>query len=229
MIKITFPDNSVREYNEGVTAFEIATGISPRLAKEVLSASVNDEVWDLTRPIHSDASLKLHKWDEPEAKHAFWHSSAHLMAQALELLYPGIKFGIGPDIENGFYYDVDPGEGVVISENDLPLIEKKMKELASENNRLTREEISKKDALKFFSDKGDEYKLELINELEDGTITLYKLGDFTDLCRGPHLTDTAKIKGNKAIKSGRCILEGRRKTKDDDPYLWYYLPEAGHA
>ena len=213
MIKITFPDNSVREYDKGITAFEIATGISPGLAKEVLSASVNGEVWDLNRPITTDAHIRLHKWDEAEAKHAFWHSSAHLMAQALEILYPGIKFGIGPDIENGFYYDVDPGEGRVIGENDLPLIEKKMKELAGQNNRLTREEISKKDALKLFTDKGDEYKVELINELEDGSITLYKLGAFTDLCRGPHLYDTSKIKAIKLLSLAGAYWRGDEKRK----------------
>ncbi|MEE4117127.1 MAG: threonine--tRNA ligase [Marinilabiliaceae bacterium] len=213
MIKITFPDNSVREYDKGITAFDIATGISPGLAKEVLSASVNGEVWDLSRPITTDAHIRLHKWDEAEAKHAFWHSSAHLMAQALEILYPGIKFGIGPDIENGFYYDVDPGEGRVIGENDLPLIEKKMKELAGQNNRLTREEISKKDALKLFTDKGDEYKVELINELEDGSITLYKLGAFTDLCRGPHLYDTSKIKAIKLLSLAGAYWRGDEKRK----------------
>ncbi len=213
MIKIIFPDKSVREYKSGITAYEIASDISPRLAKEVISASINDNVWDLARPIESDSSIKLHKWDDAEAKMTFWHSSAHLMAQALEILYPGMKFGIGPDIENGFYYDVDPGDGVVISEADLQVIEKKMIELARENNPIIREEISKKDALKLFTDKGDEYKTELINELEDGTISLYKLGKFTDLCRGPHLYDTSKIKAIKLLSLAGAYWRGDEKRK----------------
>jgi threonyl-tRNA synthetase len=213
MIKITFPDGSKREYKSGINSFEIASDISPRLAKEVYCATVNGEVWDLSRSITSDSSLRLHKWDDAEAKMTFWHSSAHLMAQALEILYPGIKFGIGPDIENGFYYDVDPGEEVVISESDLPKIEKKMIELARENNPITREEISKKDALKLFTDKGDEYKTELISELEDGSISLYKLGDFTDLCRGPHLPDTSKIKAIKLLSLAGAYWRGDEKRK----------------
>ncbi len=213
MIKITFPDKSVREYEPGITSYEIASDISPRLAKEVICASINDIVWDLSRPIDSDSTIKLHKWEDPEAKMTFWHSSAHLMAQALEILYPGIKFGIGPDIENGFYYDVDPGKEVVISESDLPVIEKKMIELARENNPIIREEISKKDALKLFTDKGDEYKTELINELEDGTISLYKLGKFTDLCRGPHLADTSKIKAIKLLSLAGAYWRGDEKRK----------------
>lgn len=213
MIKIIFPDKSVREYKSGITAYEIASDISPRLAKEVISASINNNVWDLARPIESDSSIKLHKWDEAEAKMTFWHSSAHLMAQALEILYPGIKFGIGPDIENGFYYDVDPGDGVSISETDLPIIEKKMIELARENKPIIREEISKKDALKLFTDKGDEYKTELISELEDGTISLYKLGKFTDLCRGPHLYDTSKIKAIKLLSLAGAYWRGDEKRK----------------
>jgi threonyl-tRNA synthetase len=184
MIKVIFPDGSAREYREGVSSLEIAEQISPRLAKEVYSATVNGEVWDLTRPIETDATLKLNKWDDPEGKHAFWHSSAHLMAEALEALYPGIKFGIGPAIENGFYYDVDPGDRV-ITEADLPVIEQKMKDLAARNESYRRRQVSKKEAIELFSEKGDEYKTELISELEDGTITLYTQGDFTDLCRGP--------------------------------------------
>ena len=213
MIKITFPDNSVREFEEGVSSLEIAESISRGLAKEVLSATVNSEVWDLTRPIRNDSSVTLHKWDDAEGKHAFWHSSAHLLAQSLEILYPGIRFGIGPDIENGFYYDVDPGDGVVISESDLPAIEKKMVELARENNSFTREDISKKDALNLFKDKGDNYKTELIEELEDGDITLYKLGNFTDLCKGPHLPGTEKIKTIKLLSVAGAYWRGDEKRK----------------
>jgi threonyl-tRNA synthetase len=171
MIKISFPDNSVREYDAGITALDIASKISHGLAREVISASVNGEIWDITRPITTDASIKLHKFEDPEGKHAFWHSSAHLMAEALEALYPGTKFGIGPAIENGFYYDVDPGNGAVITESDLPKIEEKMVELARRNSPYIREQISKKDVLEYFIKKGDEYKVELISELEDRTIT----------------------------------------------------------
>jgi threonyl-tRNA synthetase len=173
---------------------------------------VNGEVWDLTRPIESDATLKLNKWDDPEGKHAFWHSSAHLMAEALEALYPGMKFGIGPAIENGFYYDVDPGDRV-ITEADLPVIEQKMKELASKNETYTRRQISKKEALEYFSKKGDEYKTELISELEDGTITLYTQGDFTDLCRGPHLPSTEPLKAIKLLNVAGAYWRGNEKRK----------------
>ena len=213
MIKITFPDNSVREFNEGVTPYEVAASISSGLARDILAATVNDEVCDITRPINADSSLKLHKWDDPEGKKAFWHTSAHLMAAALESLYPGIKFGIGPDIENGFYYDVDPGEGKTISENDLPSIEKRMVEMAREKNTMVREEISKKDALDLFDKKGDEYKTELIDELEDGTISLYHLGTFTDLCRGPHLPDTSSIKAIKLLSLAGAYWRGDEKRR----------------
>jgi threonyl-tRNA synthetase len=199
MIRITFPDNSVREYEKGVTSYDIAMSISPRLAADVFASTVNGEVLDLTRPIDSNASLKLHKWDDTEAKHAFWHSSAHLMAEALEALYPGMKFGIGPAIENGFYYDVDPGEGKVITDAELPLIEAKMKELAALKSKIDRTSVSKKEALALFTKKGDEYKSELISELEDGTITLYTQGNFTDLCRGPHLPDRSSIKAIRVL------------------------------
>ncbi|MDQ1297233.1 MAG: threonyl-tRNA synthetase, partial [Bacteroidota bacterium] len=181
MIKITFPDGTVKEFKEGITSLEIAEQISPRLAKEVYAATVNGEVWDLSRPIRTDSTLKLHKWEDEEAKHAFWHSSSHLMAEALEVLFPGIKFGIGPAIENGFYYDVDPGNGKVITEADLIAVENKMKELAAQNQVYQRRDIGKKEALDIFTKKGDEYKIELINELVDGTITLYTQGGFTDL------------------------------------------------
>jgi threonyl-tRNA synthetase len=213
MIKITFPDGSVKEYNKGITSLEIAEQISPRLAKEVYAATVNDEVLDLTRPIDYDATLKLHKWEDEEAKHAFWHSSAHLMAEALESLYPGIKFGIGPAIENGFYYDVDPGEGKVISEDDLIKVENKMKELASSNLEYKRRDVSKKEALQIFTEKGDEYKTELIGELEDGTISLYTQGNFTDLCRGPHLPSTEAIKAIKLTSVAGAYWRGNENRR----------------
>ncbi len=213
MIKITFPDHSVKEYKPGVTGIEIAKNISNSLSREVLAVTINDELWDLTRPIKQDATLMLHKFSTPEGKHAFWHSSAHLMAEALEALYPGIKFGIGPAIENGFYYDVDPGDGVVITEADLPRIEQKMYELSRKGNPFLREEISKKDALALFRKKDDEYKLELINELEDGSISLYKHGDFTDLCRGPHLPDTSYIKAIKLLSVAGAYWRGDEKRK----------------
>ncbi|OJX90210.1 MAG: threonine--tRNA ligase [Paludibacter sp. 47-17] len=212
MIKITFPDSSVREFNPGVTGLQVAESISPRLAQDVLSVTVNDQLWDLTRPITADAAIKLHKWDDEEGKHAFWHSSAHLMAEALQELYPGIKFGIGPAIENGFYYDVDPGTAV-IKEGDLPVIEAKMMELAARKVAYLRNDITKADALKKFRDKGDEYKVELINDLEDGTITLYTQGNFTDLCRGPHLPSTAEIKAIKLLSVAGAYWRGDEKRK----------------
>ena len=208
MIKITFPDGSVREYEEGITPLEIAKSISRRLAEEVLAASVNDETWDLTRPITEDATLKLLKWEDEEGKHAYWHSSAHLMAEALQELYPGIKFGIGPAIENCFYYDVDPGEGVVIKESDFPVIEKKMMELAAKKEDIKRRIISKEDALEMFSKRNEEYKVELINELQDGTITIYTQGNFTDLCRGPHLPNTSYIKAVKVLNVAGAYWRG---------------------
>ncbi|MGA2408092.1 MAG: threonine--tRNA ligase [Bacteroidales bacterium] len=213
MIKITFPDGSAREYNKGISSLEVAEQISPRLAKEIYAATVNGEIWDLTRPINSDAKLKLHKWEDAEAKLALWHSSAHLMAEALESLYPGMKFGIGPAIENGFYYDVDPGNGVVITEADLQTIENKMKELAAKNLTYSRLDISKKEALDFFSKKGDEYKTELISELEDGTITLYTQGNFTDLCRGPHLPSTEPLKAIKLLSVAGAYWRGNENRK----------------
>ena len=212
MIKITFPDNSVREYKEGITGKEIAESISPSLARDVYAISVNGEIWDLSRPIRKDAPIKLHKWDDPEARHAFCHSSAHLMAEALERIYPGIKFGIGPAIENGFYYDVDPGDRV-ITDADLPLVEKTMQELASSREEYNRKEVSKKEALEFYSKKGDEYKVELITDLEDGTITLYSQGNFTDLCRGPHLPDTSPIKAIKLLSIAGAYWRGDENRK----------------
>jgi threonyl-tRNA synthetase len=213
MIKITLPDQSVREYESGVNGLEIARSISNRLAKDVLSITVNDEVYDLTRPITTDATIKLNTWNDVEGKHAFWHSSAHLMAEALEAIYPGVKLGIGPSIENGFYYDVDLPEGKVIVEKDLQAIEKKMIELARLKNKYTREDISKQEALNYFTEKDDQYKLELISELEDGTITLYKQGNFTDLCRGPHLPDTSYIKAIKLMSIAGAYWRGDEKNK----------------
>lgn len=212
MIKITFPDKSVREFQEGVTGYEIASSLSNSLAKEVLAITVNGEVWDLTRPITKDATIKLHKWDDEEGKHAFWHSSAHLMAEALEALYPGVKFGIGPAIENGFYYDVDLG-GISISDADLAKVEAKMKELVQTKNPYVRSEVSKSDALKYFTEKGDPYKIELISELADGTISFYKQGNFTDLCRGPHLPDTSHIKAIKLLTLAGAYWRGNEKNK----------------
>ena len=213
MINITFPDGSVREFEAGVSGHDIARSLSNSLAREVLSINVNDELWDLTRPIQEDATIKLNKWDDPDGKHAFWHSSAHLMAEAVESLFPGTKFGIGPAIENGFYYDVDPGQDVVITDGDLPNIEKKMKELASMKNTYHREEVSKDEAMSFFGDKGDEYKTELIGELEDGTISFYRQGNFTDLCRGPHLGDTAPIKAIKLLSVAGAYWRGDEKRR----------------
>jgi threonyl-tRNA synthetase len=213
MIKITFPDGTAREYKEGITSLEIAEQISPRLAKEIYSATVDGEVWDLTRPINKNATIKLHKWDDEAGKHAFWHSSAHLMAEALESLYPGMKFGIGPAIENGFYYDVDPGDDKVITESDLPAIENRMKELAASNLTFKRRDVSKKEAMDFFTKKGDEYKVELIRELEDGTITLYTQGNFTDLCRGPHLPSTEPLKAIKLLSVAGAYWRGDEKRK----------------
>lgn len=212
MIKITFPDNSVREYAEGTTAMQIAESISSRLAQEVLAASVNGEVWDLTRPINQDAAIKLFKWEDEEGKHAFWHSSAHLMAEALQELYPGIKFGIGPAIENGFYYDVDPGEAV-IKESDFPAIEAKMLELVAKKEEIKRQDISKADALKMFGDRDEEYKTELISELEDGKITTYTQGSFTDLCRGPHLPNTSYLKAVKIMSVAGAYWRGDENRK----------------
>ena len=212
MIKITFPDNSVKEYVEGTTAMQIAESISSRLAQEVLAASVNGEIWDLTRPINQDAAIKLFKWEDEEGKHAFWHSSAHLMAEALQELYPGIKFGIGPAIENGFYYDVDPGDAV-IKEGDFPAIEAKMLELVAKKEEIKRQDISKADAMKMFGDRGEEYKTELISELEDGKITTYTQGSFTDLCRGPHLPNTSYLKAVKIMSVAGAYWRGDEKRK----------------
>ena len=213
MIKITFPDGNFREYEAGITGWDIAGSISPRLQQDVLAAGVNGQVWDLHRPINEDAEVKLFKWDDAEGKHAFWHSSAHLMAEALEELYPGIKFGIGPAIENGFYYDVDPGEGISIKDADLPAIEKRMQDLAARKETIIRRDIAKADALRMFGDKDDQYKVELISELADGTITTYTQGGFTDLCRGPHLPNTGYIKAIKLLSVAGAYWRGDEKRK----------------
>ncbi|AHF12016.1 threonyl-tRNA synthetase [Barnesiella viscericola DSM 18177] len=212
MIKITFPDNSVKEFESGITPLQIAESISPRLAQEVLAATVNGQEWDLTRPVNEDAAIKLFKWDDPEGKHAFWHSSAHLLAEALQELYPGIKFGIGPAVENGFYYDVDPGDATITAA-DFPTIEAKMLELAGHKDPIVRKEISKADALDMFGKRGEEYKVELISELEDGTITTYTQGAFTDLCRGPHLPNTGLIKAVKITSLAGAYWRGDEKRK----------------
>ena len=211
MVKITFPDGSVREYENGVTGLEIAESISQRLAQDVIACGVNGETVELNRPINEDATINLYKWDDSEGKHAFWHTSAHLMAEAMQQLWPGTQFGIGPAIENGFYYDVMPPEGVVIGESDFQKIEKKMQELAQKKEALVRKEISKADALKFFAERGQTYKNELIEELEDGNITTYTQGDYTDLCRGPHLLSTAPIKAVKVTAVSSAYWRGDEK------------------
>jgi threonyl-tRNA synthetase len=211
-MKITFPDGNVREYDNGATPLDIATSISEGLARNVLTATVNGEKWDATRPIHSDADIKLHTWKDDEGKYAFWHSSAHLLAEALEALYPGVKLGIGPPIENGFYYDIDTGDHVLTPE-DFVKIEKKMLELAQQKNEYVRSDVSKADAIKYFTEKDDEYKLELIDGLEDGQITFYKQGNFTDLCRGPHLPHTGLIKAIKIMSLAGAYWRGDESRK----------------
>ncbi|MCH5177788.1 MAG: threonine--tRNA ligase [Prevotellaceae bacterium] len=211
MIKITFPDNSVREYEAGVTGMQIAESISPRLAQDVVACGVNGETTELNRPINHDANVVLYKFDDEEGKHAFWHTSAHLMAEALQELYPGTQFGIGPAIENGFYYDVMMPEGTKLNEAEFPKIEKKMQELVQRKEQLVRAEISKADALKFFGDRGQTYKNELIEELEDGKITTYTQGNYTDLCRGPHLVSTAPIKAVKVLSVAAAYWRGDEK------------------
>lgn len=208
MIKITFPDSSVREYENGVTGLQIAESISSRLAQDVVSCGVNGKTVELNRPITEDATISLYKWDDEEGKRTFWHTSAHLMAEALQELYPGTQFGIGPAIENGFYYDVMPPEGVTIREEDFVKIEKKMLELSAKKEALVRRPISKNEALKFFGDRGQFYKNELIADLEDGNITTYTQGSFTDLCRGPHLMTTAPIKAAKVMSVSSAYWRG---------------------
>ncbi len=212
MINITLPDGTVKQYESGVTGLDIAYGISEGLARNVLAARVNGEVWDAFRPIDHDATVELLTWNNDEGKTTFWHSSAHLLAEALEALYPGVKFGIGPPIDNGFYYDVDLGDQE-FGEDDLLRVEQKMVELAREKNEYKREDVSKADALKYFEEKGDEYKLELIDELADGTITFYQQGNFTDLCRGPHIPNTGFIKAVKLTNVAGAYWRGDEKRK----------------
>ena len=211
MVKVTFPDGSVREFAKGTTAFQVAESISPRLAADSLAAEVNGATVDMMRPIDCDCTIKFFKWDDPEGKHAFWHTSSHLLAEALEALYPGIKFGIGPAIDNGFYYDVD--SPVAITEADLEIIEKKMVELSRNKEALVRTEVSKAEALRTFTEKGDQYKVELITNLEDGTISFYTNGAFTDLCRGPHIPNTGYIKAIKLTSVAGAYWRGNEKNK----------------
>jgi threonyl-tRNA synthetase len=213
MMKITFPDGSVREYAKRTTGLQIAESISPRLAQEALAVSVDGEVRDLTRPVTEDGAIKFHKFEEEEGKHTFWHTSAHLMAEALQTLYPNVKFGIGPAIENGFYYDVDMGDDMTLKESDFAAIEKEMMNSVAEKKPLVRKEISKANALTFFVEKAEIYKTELISELEDGTITLYEQGSFTDLCRGPHLPDVSPIKAVKLLNVAGAYWRGDEKRK----------------
>ena len=212
MINIKFPDGSVKQFESGVTPLQVAESISAGLARQVLAASFNDQDWDITRPICSDGEIKLFKWEDPEGKHAFWHTSAHLLAEALQELYDGIQFGIGPAIENGFYYDIDPGENTITSA-DFPKIEAKMAELAAKNEAVVRADISKADVLKKFSDEGQTYKCELISELEDGHITTYTQGNFTDLCRGPHIPSTGSIKAVKVLSLAGAYWRGDETRK----------------
>ena len=212
MINITLPDNSVKQYEEGVTALKVAQDISEGLARNVLAAKVNNEVWDATRPINNDASVQLLTWRDTEGKAALWHSSAHLMAEAISILYPGVKFGIGPDIENGFYYDIDFLD-YDISDKDFTKIEKKMQELAREKQIFARKDVSKQVALNHFNDINNEYKVELINELEDGEISFYETGSFTDLCRGPHIPNTGVIKAIKLLKIAGAYWRGDENRK----------------
>ncbi len=226
MIKITLPDGSVREYPKGTTAFEVAKSISEGLARVVLSAEVNGEVWDLNRAISEDVDLSLLKWDDKGGKYAFWHSSAHLMAEALESLYPGIQLGIGPPIENGFYYDIDFGEHH-FSSDEFSKVEQKMSELAKQANEFERRDISKSDAIAYFQEKGDPYKLELLEGLEDGSITFYQQGNFTDLCRGPHIPDTSKIKAVKLLNVAAAYWRGDEKNKSLTRIYGVSFPKAG--
>jgi len=212
MINITLPDNSVRQYPKGTTAMEVALSISEGLARNVLAAKVDGQVWDSTRPLEHDVRLQLLTWNDTEGKATMWHSSAHLMAEAIEQLYPGVKFGIGPDIENGFYYDMDFGDKSLTPE-DLTAIEAKMLELARQKQTFTRREVSKAEAIEYFSRKNDEYKLELISDLADGEITFYESGTFTDLCRGPHLADTSQVKAVKLLNIAGAYWRGDEKRK----------------
>jgi threonyl-tRNA synthetase len=212
MINITLPDGSIRQYNKGINSYEIALSISEGLARNIFAAMVNDEMWDIIRPIHEDAKVRLITWNDEEGKHVFWHTSAHLMAEAIEILYPGVKFGIGPSIETGFYYDIDFLD-YTISSDDFKKIEDKMTELASGKQSIIRKDVSKPDAVRYFENKGDEYKVELIQSLEDGTITFYQSGDFVDLCRGPHLPNMGFIKAIKLLNIAGAYWRGDEKRK----------------
>lgn len=212
MINITFPDGAVRQYEQGSSSSDIAKSISEGLARKILAAEVNNEVWDLSRPVNNDATIKFLTWEEAKGKSTFWHSSAHLMAEAVEAMFPGVKFWVGPPLEKGFYYDMDLGESV-ITDSDLEKIEKKMRELAKQNNIFLRKEISKADAIQYFEDKGDEYKLDLLSGLEDGKITFYTQGQFTDLCRGPHIPSTGLIKAIKLTNIAGAYWKGDEKNK----------------
>ncbi len=225
MIEITFPDGRKQLFNPGLTALDIAKTISESLARKVLAAKVNGEVIDATRPIYEDASLQLLTWDDKEGKASFWHSTAHLMAEAIESLFPGVKFGIGPPIDNGFYYDVDLGDAA-ISQSDLKAIEDKMKELALQNNVYKRSDISKADAIQYFLDKGDEYKVELLQELEDGKITFYQQGNFIDLCRGPHIPHTGHIKAIKLLNLAGAYWRGDESRKQLTRIYGVSFPKA---
>ena len=212
MINITFPDGAVRQYNKGTTAIEIAKSISEGLARKILAASIDGEVWDAVRPINKDATLQLLTWEDNGGKNTFWHSSAHLMAEAVETIFPGVKFWVGPPVENGFYYDMDLGDRKM-TEADLELLEKKMTELAKQNNNFIRKETPKDEAMKYFSDKGDEYKLDLLSGLSDGEITFYTQGNFTDLCRGPHIPATGLIKAIKLTGIAGAYWKGDEKNR----------------
>ena len=212
MIKITLPDGTIKQVERGTSAMDIAIGISEGLARNILSASVNGEIWDVSRAITTDSTLTLHTWNDKQGKMSFWHSSAHIMAEALEVLYPGVKLGIGPAIDNGFYYDIDLGEKV-LSSDDLPKIEKKMKEIASQKLSFERKDVSKEEAIAYFTEKGDEYKLELLEGLEDGNITFYTQGNFTDLCRGPHIPSSGKIKAIKLLSIAGAYWRGDENRK----------------
>ena len=225
MINITLPDGSVRQYENGVTSMDVALSISEGLARNVLAASVNGETWDATRPIFADAFVKLFTWNDKEGKATYWHSSAHLMAEALESLYPGIKFGIGPAIDNGYYYDVDTGD-VVLTPADLPKIEEKILELARLKSHYVRKEVSKSDAISYFTEKADEYKLELLEGLQDGNITFYTQGNFTDLCRGPHIPDTSSIKAVKLTNLAGAYWRGDEKRKQMTRIYGITFPKA---
>ena len=212
MINIQFPDGALRQYEAGSSALDIAKSISEGLARKVLAADVNGEVWDATRPLHSDASLKLITWDDASGKSTFWHSSAHLMAEAIEERFPATKFWVGPPIDNGFYYDIDLGDKK-ITEEDLQSLEKRMGELARQNNAFIRKETPKEEAINYFSEKGDEYKLDLLQHLSDGNITFYTQGGFTDLCRGPHIPHTGFIKAIKLLSIAGAYWKGDEKNK----------------